>query len=269
MTVTLRACSSAGATFTLARAWSSAPIVAAGHATATAIRPARPRRARAAQAPPTASDFSCDGGGAATDTTCRCFSPCAPRYPKGASQHHRTRRRRAYTGSTMSESAVDPTRAETGEPAARCPASSRRSACGRRSRTTGSRSDLYRIPPVERAAREPRPAPRRVRVGAPLQLPAGHRVEGRGQDRRPRVPEDRPPRRGGARARPALPRAADRGARPAGRACARRPTRRARPGASTSSRGSSPTATRRSTRSPTAIAGSSTSRSSRGRTRST
>ena len=66
-------------------------------------------------------------------------------------------------------------------------------------------------------AGERRPAPRRARMGAALQLPARQRVDRRAEDRRPGVRTDRPARRRHARARPALPRPAARAARAAGR----------------------------------------------------
>ena len=104
--------------------------------------------------------------------------------------------------------------------------------CGRRSETTigvaegvfpsqalgagdrGRVDQLRRLPDPARGdpAGEHRPAPRRLRLGAALQLPARHRLDGRGEDRGSRLPEDRPSRRRRARARPPLPGAADRGA---------------------------------------------------------
>src|SRR6478752_3235580 len=57
-----------------------------------------------------------------------------------------------------------------------------------------------------------RPAARRLRLGAALQLPARRRLDRRGEDRGPRLPEGRPPRRRGARAGPPVSGAADRGA---------------------------------------------------------
>ena len=128
----------------------------------------------------------------------------------------------------------------------------------------GSVADSGRV----RAAGERRPAAGRARVGAALQLPAGQRLDGRGEDRGPGVRTDRPARRRHARARPPVSRAADRGAAPARSRSARRPTPRARPGAWTCSRGCSPIAATASTRSPPAITASSTWRSSRARSRS-
>ena len=61
-------------------------------------------------------------------------------------------------------------------------------------------------------AGEHRPAPRRRRLGAALLLPPRRRLDRRGEDRGARLPADRPARRRRARARPALPGAADRGA---------------------------------------------------------
>ena len=73
---------------------------------------------------------------------------------------------------------------------------------------------LRRLPDPARGdpAGEHRPAPRRLRLGAALQLPARRRLDRRGEDRGTRLPEGRPARRRRARARPALPGAADRGA---------------------------------------------------------
>ena len=72
-------------------------------------------------------------------------------------------------------------------------------------------------PPGGDPAGEHRPAPRRLRLGAALQLPARRRVVGRGEARRHRLSEGRPARRRDARARPPVPDPADRGARAARR----------------------------------------------------
>ena len=78
----------------------------------------------------------------------------------------------------------------------------------------GRVGQLRRLPDPARGdpAGQHRPAPRRLRLGAALQLPARRRLDGRGEDRGARLPEGRPPRRRRARARPPLPGAADRGA---------------------------------------------------------
>ena len=150
----------------------------------------------------------------------------------------------ALDSAPMSTTESSPMTSRPGPPRAR--AGGARPAAGRPPVAAAARGDRRRLDPLrplpdpgrEHPAREPRPAPRRLRLGASLQLPAGRRVEGRGEDRRHRVPEDRPPRRRDARARPALPRAADRGARPAGRDPRQgepeeldRPARRVHPGA--------------------------------------
>ena len=78
----------------------------------------------------------------------------------------------------------------------------------------GRVGQLRRLPDPARGdpAGQHRPAARRLRLGAALQLPARRRLDRRGEDRGPRLPEGRPARRRRARARPALPGAADRGA---------------------------------------------------------
>ena len=78
-------------------------------------------------------------------------------------------------------------------------------------------ADPWRIPPESVQPAQRRPAPGRARVGAALQLPAGQRLDGRGEDRGHGLRTDRPARRRDARARPPVSRAADRGAAPAGR----------------------------------------------------
>ena len=94
----------------------------------------------------------------------------------------------------------------------------------------------WRIPAGVRAAGQRRPAARREGLGAALQLPARQRLDGRAEGRGPGLRRDRPARRRHARARPPVPRPADRGAAPAAGRSARRPTPRARPAASTCSR---------------------------------
>ena len=71
----------------------------------------------------------------------------------------------------------------------------------------GRMGQLRRLPDPARGdpARQHRPAPRRLRLGAALQLPARRRLDGRGEDRGARLPEGRPARRRRARARSALP----------------------------------------------------------------
>ena len=99
---------------------------------------------------------------------------------------------------------------------------------------------LRRLPDPARGdpAGQRRPAARRLRLGAALQLPARRRLDRRGEDRGPRLPEGRPPRRRRARARPPLSGAADRGAGAARRRARQgepeeldRPPRRLHPGA--------------------------------------
>ena len=71
-------------------------------------------------------------------------------------------------------------------------AASAGSAPGRAARPAAATRDRRGVGPLrpvphpagEHPAGEPRPAARRLRLGAPLQLPPGSRVEGRGQDRR-------------------------------------------------------------------------------------
>ena len=91
----------------------------------------------------------------------------------------------------------------------------RRSVCARPCAHEWMVAGPWRIPRRVGPAGERRPAPRRARVGAALQLPARQRLDGRAEDRGARLRTDRPARRRHARARPPVPRAADRGAAPA------------------------------------------------------
>ena len=136
-----------------------------------------------------------------------------------------------------------------------------------RDRGAGDRRGPVHDPGRERAAGEPRPAPRRGRVSDPLQLPArppDRRTAREGlRHRRARPAQGR--RR--ARDQAAVPHPVEGAARVAAVRAAARRTRRARPVASTCSRASSPTRATASTRSPTATTGRSISRSCRCRSR--